>query len=217
MEELRQAIRDAFPDGQPPERPITECFCIECGRLDAILGGHAWSDFADGSRVQPGGGSVMLGRGGAGVRSRWITILTLLALLGGVAALHSWSLRSYTAMARKDSRPATLEEQLQQFRDETDPCELMAQIRKFGRVQDPRVLVALMDVVHVEAAKDRAGSTETPGLLLLASFTVVTYHIPKEEQTFGKYWTVALRWWEMNENVVRCRALTRMGEVSRGR
>jgi hypothetical protein len=44
---VKQAIRNAFPDGQPPERPITECFCIECVEIDAIMGGHVWSDFAD--------------------------------------------------------------------------------------------------------------------------------------------------------------------------
>jgi len=140
------------------------------------------------------------------MQSRWITILMLSVLLGGVVALYSWSLGTYAAMVRRGSRPATLEQQLQQFRDETDPEKRMALVRKFGHIQDPRVVVALMEAVQDEIAKDWTGSTETPGLLLLASFTVVTYHIPEEDRSFGKYWTVALRWWKWNENVVRCRA-----------
>lgn len=45
-ESLFQQIRNAFPDGQPPERPITGHRCDECDEVDAILGGHVWSKFA---------------------------------------------------------------------------------------------------------------------------------------------------------------------------
>jgi hypothetical protein len=47
MEDLRQAIRNAFPEGRPPERPITDHRCEECDEIDEIMGGHVWSDFAD--------------------------------------------------------------------------------------------------------------------------------------------------------------------------
>jgi hypothetical protein len=47
MAQLAQAIRDAFPDGQPPERPITGHRCSECDEIDAIMGGRIWSEFAD--------------------------------------------------------------------------------------------------------------------------------------------------------------------------
>lgn len=148
------------------------------------------------------------------MRSRWATVLTFSVLLGGVSILHSWSLRTYSSWARAQ-RPITLEERLKQFRDETDPEKRVAWVQSFGHIRDPRVTVALMEAVQEEVAKDWTGHAETPGLLLIASFAVVTHHIPEADRTFGKCWTVALGWWEMNENVVRCQALTRMGEANR--
>jgi len=45
-EALFRQIRDAFPDGRPPERPVTGHRCPECDETDAILGGRIWSDVA---------------------------------------------------------------------------------------------------------------------------------------------------------------------------
>ncbi|HJZ54358.1 MAG TPA: hypothetical protein VKE74_05345, partial [Gemmataceae bacterium] len=77
---------------------------------------------------------------------------------------------------------------------------------RFGKVRDPRVIVALMEVVRAELAKDRGMSTDTPALLMLASETLVHYHIPEDEWLPTKSWTVASLWWEKHEEEVRRQA-----------
>ena len=44
---LLHAIRDAFPDGQPPDRPVTGHRCPECDEVDRLIGGRVWSEVAD--------------------------------------------------------------------------------------------------------------------------------------------------------------------------
>ena len=39
-EVLLRMIRDAFPVGQPPQRPITGHRCEECDEIDEMLGGR---------------------------------------------------------------------------------------------------------------------------------------------------------------------------------
>jgi hypothetical protein len=64
-----------------------------------------------------------------------------------------------------------------------------------------------MEVVQAELNKDWTGATETPPVLLAASFALCEYHIPKTELVGGvKYWTGALMWWEAHEAEVRRRA-----------
>src|SRR5207249_2747015 len=46
-EVLLRIIRDAFPTGQPPERPITGHRCGECDEVDELIGGRVWTDVAD--------------------------------------------------------------------------------------------------------------------------------------------------------------------------
>jgi hypothetical protein len=46
-EELLRAIRDAFPAGTPPDRPLTGHRCDECDEADRLLGGRTWTDVAD--------------------------------------------------------------------------------------------------------------------------------------------------------------------------
>jgi hypothetical protein len=43
-ESLIGAIHAAFPDGVPPERPVTGHRCKECDEVDVLLGGRLWSD-----------------------------------------------------------------------------------------------------------------------------------------------------------------------------
>ena len=44
---LLEAIREAFPSGTPPERPVTGHRCDECDEVDRLLGGRIWSEVAD--------------------------------------------------------------------------------------------------------------------------------------------------------------------------
>lgn len=136
-------------------------------------------------------------------RSRWITILLVLVLLAAFVALCSWSLRVYATMAEKnDLRRDRLARQLQQFRDETSSEKRVDLLHEFARIQDPRVVVALMEAVQGELAKGRYSA-----VLEIASSLLVYYHIPKEELVGStKYWSAALIWWEKNEADVRRRA-----------
>ena len=93
---------------------------------------------------------------------------------------------------------------LQRFRRETDPKIQISLIRKFGHIRDPRVTVALMEVVLRAADKNWADG-ET-GLLLMASSRLVPHHIPEKDWVTAKYWVVALLWWEDNEEEVQYRA-----------
>src|SRR4051794_14946500 len=45
-ETLLRAIQDTFPDGQPPQRPLTAHRCPECDEVDILLGDHVWSEVA---------------------------------------------------------------------------------------------------------------------------------------------------------------------------
>ena len=45
-ETLSLEIRDAFPDGRPPEHPVAGHRCLECDEVDALLGGRVWSEVA---------------------------------------------------------------------------------------------------------------------------------------------------------------------------
>lgn len=40
-------IREAFPDGIPPKRPITSHLCIECDEVEKLMGGRLWWDVAN--------------------------------------------------------------------------------------------------------------------------------------------------------------------------
>jgi hypothetical protein len=42
---IRQ-IRDAFPTGTPPARPVTSHRCFECDEVDLLLGGRTWTEIA---------------------------------------------------------------------------------------------------------------------------------------------------------------------------
>lgn len=46
-ESMIRAIHDAFPDGVPPDRPVTGHRCIECDHVDTLLGGRLWSGVAE--------------------------------------------------------------------------------------------------------------------------------------------------------------------------
>ena len=46
-EDLLQTVRDAFPVGCPPERPVTGHRCEECDQVDYLLGGRVWLEVAD--------------------------------------------------------------------------------------------------------------------------------------------------------------------------
>jgi hypothetical protein len=95
-------------------------------------------------------------------------------------------------------RPDRLATELRRFRAETDPEKLAEAIKRFGKVRDPRVTVALMEVVQREKKMSK--------LLLLASGTLVHHHIPEEDWRYTKYWDLARLWWEENEAGVRRRA-----------
>lgn len=43
-EELLRLIREAFPAGTPPARPVTGHRCDECDEVDHLLGGRTWVD-----------------------------------------------------------------------------------------------------------------------------------------------------------------------------
>lgn len=106
---------------------------------------------------------------------------------------------------RASDDPVAVE--LRQFRALTDTSERVRAITRIGPVRDPRVTVALVEVVQTELNKDRTGSTETPGGLMAASVALFEHHIPEAERVYGvKYWTGALMWWETHEVEVRRRA-----------
>ena len=88
--------------------------------------------------------------------------------------------------------------ELRRFRAETDRVKRIDAIKRFGKVRDPRVTLALMEVVQEEK--------EMSGLLLIASSVLVEHHIPEEDWVLAKYWVVARLWWEKNETVVRQKA-----------
>jgi hypothetical protein len=46
-QDLLRDIRNAFPAGHPPERPVTGHRCPECDEVDHLLGGRLWSEVAD--------------------------------------------------------------------------------------------------------------------------------------------------------------------------
>jgi hypothetical protein len=100
--------------------------------------------------------------------------------------------------------PDPLALELRRFRALTDDRERIEAIRRFGKVQDPRVVVVLMEVVQAELAKERASGSDV--LLMFASAAVVDYHIPKDEWLPTKYWNVATIWWEKHEAEVRRQA-----------
>ncbi len=102
--------------------------------------------------------------------------------------------------------PDPLALELRRFRALTGDRERIEAIWRFGREQDPRVTVALVEVVEAELAKDRPGEMQAPALLVHASSTLVHYHIPKDEWLPAKYWTVALMWWKEHGDEVRHRA-----------
>ena len=130
--------------------------------------------------------------------SRWlgaIIVAAVVVLLGVGIWLGSRSLW----LPGPPPDPLALE--LRRFRKTTDEQERIDAIQRFGHVRDPRVAVALMEVTKEELAKDRSGGP----LLVLASGTLVHYHIPKDEWATTKYWNIAL-WWEKNEAEVRRQA-----------
>jgi hypothetical protein len=45
-QELICQIREAFPSGRPPVRPVTGHRCGECDAIDELLGDRTWSDVA---------------------------------------------------------------------------------------------------------------------------------------------------------------------------
>src|SRR5262245_6606739 len=62
---------------------------------------------------------------------------------------------------------------LRQFRQETSVRIKINLIRQFGPIRDPRITVALMEVV--------LSAEEESGLLMIASATLVHFHIPEKE------------------------------------
>jgi hypothetical protein len=101
------------------------------------------------------------------------------------------------------ARPDRLARQLRRFRTETDPERRVEEIRRFGPVQDPRVVLALMEVVLDEMAKYYSAGGDPPQLLLFASSELVEHHIPQDEWVPAKYWAVAARWWVKHEDETR--------------
>jgi hypothetical protein len=129
---------------------------------------------------------------------RWFGAVAI-AAVGVLLGVSIWLGARHLAPSGAPPDPLALE--LRRFRKMTDEDERVDAIRRFGPVRDPRVTVALMEVVQEEVAHNRHG-----GLLMLASSTVVYHHMPKEEILPEKYWTCARRWWENNEVEVRRRA-----------
>lgn len=106
-----------------------------------------------------------------------------------------------------DRPPDQVETDLQSFRRETDPAMRIALIKKFGHNPDPRVTVALMEVVlQTDMEESWRRMDGKLGVLLSASFSLVRYHIPEEDLLPAKYWTTARLWWEKAEADVRRRA-----------
>src|ERR1043165_2375720 len=89
-------------------------------------------------------------------------------------------------------------DKLLRLRLETYPEKRIALMKEVGPIRDPRVTVALMDVVLNDQSE--------PDQLLVASSLLVNYHIPKEDWVPAKNWTVARHWWEKNGAEVRRRA-----------
>jgi hypothetical protein len=122
-------------------------------------------------------------------------------------ALTAWGF----ALCPRGSNPPCVEDplvgELRRFRVLTEPAERVQVITRLGPVRDPRVTVALMEVVQAELGKNRTGATDTPPVLLAAAFALFEYHIPEDERVLGvKYWTGAIMWWETHEAAVRGRA-----------
>jgi hypothetical protein len=98
-------------------------------------------------------------------------------------------------------------EELRRFRSLVDPDERGRAIARLGPVRDPRVTVALMEVVRAELDKEGTGASADPGVLLAASSALWLYHIPEDELVSGvKYWTGAVMWWDAHGAEVRRRA-----------
>lgn len=102
------------------------------------------------------------------------------------------------------SRPEPVAAELRHFRTLTDDGERMEAIERFGRRRDPRVTIALMEVVQSELA--RASEVRASGLLEVASIYVCEYHMPEDALGPAKCWALARMWWEANEAQVRRRA-----------
>ena len=136
-----------------------------------------------------------------------LTVPFLLAL--AVWGLSHWHHRGAPPRApshlRMEENPVAVE--LRRFRTLSGPKERVQAIARIGPVRDPRVTVALMEVVRAEVDKGWGQTGEPPGVLLAASSALCEYHIPEAECVSGvKYWTGALMWWETHEAEVRQRA-----------
>jgi hypothetical protein len=140
-------------------------------------------------------------------RSVPVTAVVALALaVWGAAAWHAARERRQASNAAAVAEDPVASE-LRRFRRLSDRGEWLRDVKRLGPIRDPRVTVALMDVVRAEAAEQQAGRPCDEGKLMWASFAVCEYHIPEAERMYGtKYWAGALIWWEKHEAEFRQRA-----------
>jgi len=137
-----------------------------------------------------------------------LSLSALLVLALGVWASAAWRRGSDPPAA---GLPAVTKDpvatELRHFGGLADPSDRVQAIKRLGRVRDPRVTVALMELVRAEVAVQQAGQTDSSGMLIAASYALFEYHIPEPERVYGvKYWTGALMWWEAHGPDVRQRA-----------
>jgi hypothetical protein len=93
-----------------------------------------------------------------------------------------------------------LTEKLARLRVEKDPNRKLALVKELGPVRDPRVTVALMEIVLTAQRADP--------LLIDVSVLLYQYHIPDNDKISltAIDWTLCRQWWEKHEADVRRRA-----------
>jgi hypothetical protein len=96
-----------------------------------------------------------------------------------------------------------LADELRRFRTLTNRGERIEAIRRFGKINDPRVTLILMEALQEDQRDEHRPDA---ALLFIASSMLVYYHIPEKDWLGTKYWTNAIMWWESHETEVRRRA-----------
>lgn len=129
-----------------------------------------------------------------GVRHDQVVCAAAVLLLGSVALADAP--RGVSTRAARDE----VAEKVQRLRQETEPEKRLALVREIGRIPDPRVSVALMELVLELTPKG-----DSP-LLMEAAYFFVRHHIPPHEAPPTKFPRSAAIWWEQHEAEVRRRA-----------